>query len=73
MKSTSATKFSLKTQTDQQKAWGGVLQEASQSGKLDEALELLKQEQQEVMRAAPEEQSRVLYSAGVIRCLVGRV
>lgn len=31
-----------------------MLQEASQSGKLDEALELLKQEQQEVIRAAPE-------------------
>ena len=32
---------------------GGVLQEASKSGKLDEALELLRQEQQEVVEAAP--------------------
>lgn len=35
---------------------GGVLQEASKSGKLDEALELLRQEQHEVMQAAPQEQ-----------------
>ena len=35
---------------------GGVLQEASKSGKLDEALELLRQEQNEVMQAAPQEQ-----------------
>ena len=35
---------------------GGVLQEASKSGKLDEALELLRQEQHEVVQAAPQEQ-----------------
>jgi hypothetical protein len=33
---------------------GGVLQEASKSGKLDEALELLRQEKEEVVQAAPE-------------------
>lgn len=33
-----------------------MLQEASKSGKLDEALELLRQEQHEVMQAAPQEQ-----------------
>jgi len=34
----------------------GVLQEASKSGKLDEALELLRQEQHEVMQAAPQDE-----------------
>lgn len=33
----------------------GVLQEASKSGKLDEALELLRQEQHEVVQAAPQD------------------
>ena len=31
-----------------------MLQEASKSGKLDEALELLRQEKEEVVQAAPE-------------------
>lgn len=34
----------------------GVLQEASKSGKLDEALELLRQEKEEVVQAAPEDE-----------------
>ena len=34
-----------------------MLQEASKSGKLDEALELLRQEKEEVVQAAPEASS----------------
>ena len=43
---------------------GGVLQEASKSGKLDEALELLRQEKEEVVQAAPEASSASAGSAG---------
>ena len=42
-----------------------MLQEASKSGKLDEALELLRQEKEEVVQAAPEAGSVVMVGMGL--------